>query len=155
MHFDTGKIDATLAEIAEYRWDDRPMVVPIIDVIGPSKSFVLTGAEPAGFAMRGSFRRAGIKFGVKVRVPAAMELADWGVSEGRPVPQVPSTAAEARVEGTLTFSSADPIGWSASWRMRWDGADYVWGVRGVSYDAAFDSLVAGVVRVSSGHGAPD
>jgi hypothetical protein len=39
--------------------------------------------------------------------------------------------------------------------MRWRGRDYVWGIRGVNYDKAFRDLIEGVVRVASGHGAPD
>jgi hypothetical protein len=39
--------------------------------------------------------------------------------------------------------------------MRWDGKDYVWGIGGVNYDAAFRNIVRGVMLVSSGAGSPD
>jgi hypothetical protein len=39
--------------------------------------------------------------------------------------------------------------------MRWHGVEYAWGIHGVNYDQAFRDLVRGVVRVASGHGAPD
>jgi len=155
VHFDPGKIDATLAELGEIRWENRPVIVPVIAVRGPTKSYLLNPEVPAGAAMRGSFVRDGIKFGVRVRIPRATELADWGVALDRPLPAVPSTETEARVHGNLEFKDAAPIGWSANWKMRWDGADYAWGVKGVSFDTAFDSLVGGVARVASGHGAPD
>jgi hypothetical protein len=38
--------------------------------------------------------------------------------------------------------------------MRWHDADYAWRISGVNYDAAFLSIVSGVVRVASGHGNP-
>ena len=58
------------------------------------------------------------------------------------------------VAGTLYFDEAKP-GWVGSWRMRWRGTDYAWGISGVNYDEAFRSLMRGVARVASGHGAPD
>ena len=39
--------------------------------------------------------------------------------------------------------------------MRWDGADYRWGIGGVNYDAAFRNIVRGVVLAASGTGSPD
>jgi hypothetical protein len=39
--------------------------------------------------------------------------------------------------------------------MRWRGVDYAWGIKGVNYDEAFRDLVRGVLRVASGHGAPE
>jgi len=156
VHFDPGKIDATIAELGESKWTDvRPTVVPVIVVRGTAKSYLLTRTISDGVAMRGSFARAGIKFGMPVRIPRALELTDWGVAQDRPLPAVVSSQTEARVYGTMEFKSNAPIGWTVNWRMHWDGTDYSWKVEGVSYDAAFDSMVAGVARVASGHGAPD
>jgi len=39
--------------------------------------------------------------------------------------------------------------------MRWQGADYIWSITGVNYDAAFCNIVRGVVLVASGVGPPD
>jgi hypothetical protein len=39
--------------------------------------------------------------------------------------------------------------------MRWQGADYAWGISGVNYDAAFRNIIRGVVLVASGVGSPD
>jgi hypothetical protein len=156
VHFDTGKVDATLAEMGENKWtDDRPVVVPLIAVRGPANAYLLTSGIPQGAAMRGSLTRAGIIFGLKVRIPRSLDLAGWGLALDRAMPAIASTSTEARVYGTLEFKDTAPIGWTTVWRMRWDGSDYAWGVKGVSFDAAFDSLVGGVARVASGHGAPD
>jgi len=46
-------------------------------------------------------------------------------------------------------------GWIGKWRMRWQGADYGWGISGVNYDAAFRNIVRGVVLAASGAGLPD
>ena len=65
-----------------------------------------------------------------------------------------TAADDALVSGTLEFQESLP-GWVGSWRMRWRGVDYAWGVKGVNYDAAFRDIVRGVLRVASGHGAPN
>jgi hypothetical protein len=39
--------------------------------------------------------------------------------------------------------------------MRWQGADYTWGIGGVNYDAAFRNIVRGVALLASGVGPPD
>ena len=66
----------------------------------------------------------------------------------------PSRGGEAVVTGTLDWSEELP-GWIGKWHMRWQGADYAWGISGVNYDAAFRNIVRGVVLVASGAGTPD
>jgi hypothetical protein len=105
----------------------------------------------AGAGQRGALAAAATQYGLPLRVPSEAELASWGVAAGGfPSPQ----EGRALVAGTLYFDEAKP-GWVGSWRMRWRGADYAWGISGVNYDEAFRSLMRGVARVASGHGAPD
>jgi len=61
---------------------------------------------------------------------------------------------DAIVAGTLEFQESLP-GWVGSWRMRWGGVEYAWGVKGVNFDQAFRHIVRGVLRVASGHGTPE
>jgi hypothetical protein len=83
------------------------------------------------------------------------ELVAWGAGVGRfPSDPPPSSAGQAIVAGTLDWSKTLP-GWIGKWRMRWQGADYAWGISGVNYDAAFRNIVRGVVLVASGVGSPD
>jgi len=101
--------------------------------------------------MIGRMCRSKMQYGLPLRVPSEAELAAWGVAAGGlPSPQ----EGRVLVAGTLHFDAAKP-GWIGSWRMRWRGADYAWGISGVNYDEAFRSLMRGVARVVSGHGAPD
>jgi hypothetical protein len=39
--------------------------------------------------------------------------------------------------------------------MRWQDADYGWGISGVNYDAAFRNIVRGVVLAAARAGSPD
>src|SRR5690348_13642387 len=61
----------------------------------------------------------------------------------------PSSAGEAIVTGTLDWSETLP-GWIGKWRMRWQGADYTWGISGVNCDAAFRNIVREVAEETLG-----
>jgi len=90
-----------------------------------------------------------------VRFPTEAEVAAWDVTVGGlRSPQATPTPNQAFVGGTLEFRQALP-GWVGAWRMRWQGVDYAWGISGVNYDEAFRDVIRGVVRIASGHGAPD
>jgi hypothetical protein len=92
---------------------------------------------------------------MQVRIPSDAQLLAWGASVGHfPSDPPPSNAGEAIVVGTLDWSETLP-GWIGKWRMRWDRADYRWGISGVNYDAAFRNIVRGDVLAASGTGSPD
>jgi uncharacterized protein len=152
VRFDHAKIDAVLRDLGTSPWQGpRPQVVPVLAVKGFTGTYLLSAEVKAGAAQRGSLAAAAAQYGLPLRVPSEAELAAWGVvAGGFPSPQ----EGRALVAGTLYFDEAKP-GWLGSWRMRWRGADYAWGISGVNYDEAFRSLMRGVARVASGHGAPD
>jgi hypothetical protein len=152
VRFDHAKIDAALRDLGTSPWQGpRPQVVPVLAVKGLTGTYLLSAEVKAGAAQRGSLAAAATQYGLPLRVPSEAELAAWGVAAGGfPSPQ----EGRALVAGTLYFDEAKP-GWLGSWRMRWRGADYAWGISGVNYDEAFRSLMRGVARVASGHGAPD
>jgi hypothetical protein len=156
VRFDHAKIDAALKDLGTVPWlGSRPEVVPVIAVKGFTGSYLLSAEVAAGAAQRGSLAAAATQYGLPLRVPGDAELAAWGVTAGgSPSPQVEPQDSRALVAGTLYFDEAKP-GWVGAWRMRWGGNDFAWGISGVNYDEAFRSLVRGVARVASGHGAPD
>jgi uncharacterized protein len=152
VRFDHAKIDAVLGDLGTSPWQGpRPQVVPVLAVKGLTGTYLLSAEVKAGAEQRGSLAAAAAQYGLPLHVPSEAELAAWAVAAGGvPSPQ----EGRALVVGTLSFDEAKP-GWVGSWRMRWRGADYAWGISGVNYDEAFRSLMRGVVRVASGHGAPD
>jgi hypothetical protein len=174
VRFAPATIDALLAELGETPWrGERPVIVPVLLVRGAKPpAYVLSADNPGGAEQRGAFAEAARQFGMRVRIPIDAELAAWGASaEHFPFPdQPPPTTApalgipgvavrmgapdEAIVVGTLEWSEALP-GWTGTWRTRFGGADHRWGIKGVNYDAAFRNIVAGVMRLASGHGAPE
>ena len=53
-----------------------------------------------------------------------------------------SSGQQVLAAGTLEFDEAK-AGWVGSWRMRWHGADYTWGISRVNFDEAFRDLMRG------------
>jgi len=157
VYFDPAKIDVILAQFGDKPWrGERPVVVPVLLVHGRKPPAYLLSAEiPAGEEQRSSFTTAVDQFGMAVRIPSDAELLTWSAGVGHfPSDPPPSSAGQAIVAGTLDWSETLP-GWIGKWRMRWQGADYAWGISGVNYDAAFRNIVRGVVLVASGGGSPD
>ena len=157
VYFDPAKIDAVLVPLGEKPWHgERPLVVPVLLVHGRKLPPYLLSAEiPAGEEQRGSFATAASQYGMKASIPSGAKLLGWGASVSHfPSDPPPASAGQAVVLGTLDWSETLP-GWIGRWRMRWDGKDYVWGISGVNYDAAFRNIVRGVMLVSSGAGSPD
>lgn len=158
VRFDPERIDQALADLGEKPWrGERPVVVPAVLVRRYSATYLLSAEDPAPIAadQRGSLVERGEEFGMKVHIPTEAEFAAWGVTAKEfPSSQLPSPPDQALVAGTLQFEEAIP-GWVGSWRMRWRGVDYAWHISGVNFDEAFRDIIRGVVRVASGHGAPD
>jgi hypothetical protein len=156
VRFDHAKIDAALEAMGIPPWKGpRPQVMPVLAVKGFAGTYLLSAEVKAGEAQRGSLATVATQYGLALRMPSEAELAQWGVeANGAPNPRVEPQDRLALVAGTLAFDEAKP-GWVGSWRMRWRGTDYAWGISGVNYDEAFRSLMRGVERVASGRGAPD
>jgi hypothetical protein len=156
VHFDPAKIDKFVADIGERPWSgERPVIVPVIAMRGFTGTTVLDADDPNDATQLESMRSVARDFAISARFPTKTELRAWGVSINHVAVAHPEPSPhEALVTGTLVFDESIP-GWVGSWRMRWKGTDYAWGIRGVNYDEAFRDIVRGVVRVASGHGKPD
>jgi len=156
VKFVPARIDKALADLGERPWrGTRPVVVPVLAVRIGTASYLLSAVSPAGVEQRAAFADVARDFHMHVRFPTAVDFAAWGITTGH-FPSLPPTTAtdDALVAGTLEFKESLP-GWLGSWRMRLHGVDHAWGIKGVNYDEAFRDIVRGVLRVASGHGAPE
>ena len=154
--FEPALLDRALAALGERPWrGKRPVVIPALAVHGVNRSYLLSSDEPAAADQGVAFANVASDYGVKVRLPSKSEFDGWGVTMNWfPSPQISSTPDQVIVVGTLAFDPQLP-GWVGSWRMLWQREAYVWGIKGVNYDAAFRDLVGGVLRLVSGHSAPE
>ena len=154
--FVPARIDKALADLGQQPWGGaRPVVVPVLAVRIGTASYLLSAENPAGAEQRAAFVDVVRAFDMTVRFPTEAEFAAWGISPDRfHSPNATAAAGDALVTGTLEFKESVP-GWVGTWRWRWRGADYAWGIQGVSFDEAFRDIARGVLRVASGHGPPD
>jgi uncharacterized protein len=156
VRFDPAKIDMALADLGEKPWlGERPVVVPVLAVHGPKGRYLLSAEGPVGSDQRDSLANAARQYGVRLRIPTQAEFAAWGFTvDESSTPRAELPIGEALVAGTLEFDEAAP-GWIGSWRMRRKGVDYAWRISGVNFDEAFRDVIRGVVRLASGHDAPN
>ena len=160
VQFDWLSVNATLARVGEKPWlDERPTLVPVILVRGHERPFnqtyLISDVEPAAAAQRDSLSYCAQKYGLSLRVPSLADLTIWNVRP-REIPRLRASSATNKfvVAGTLDFRLRT-FGWVGMWKANWRGTDYAWGISGVSFDKAFDDLVAGVASIASGHGRAD
>ncbi|MHB8733616.1 MAG: DUF2066 domain-containing protein [bacterium] len=156
VKFIPARIDKMIAALGQRPWRGaRPVVVPVLAVRIGTASYLLSAESQDGAAQRASFADMARDFDLTVRFPTDADFAAWGIHPGRfPAPQKTAASNQAFVTGTLEFNESLP-GWVGTWRWRWRGTDYAWGIKGVSFDEAFRDICRGVLRVASGHGAPD
>jgi uncharacterized protein len=160
VQFDWLSINAALARLGEKPWlGERPTLVPVILVRGHERPFdrtyLISDEESAAAAQRDSLSYCAQKYGLGLRVPSPADLTIWNVRPNE-IPRPSASAATNKffVVGTLDFRQST-LGWVGMWKATWRGIDYDWGISGVSFDRAFDNLVAGVARIASEHGRPD
>jgi hypothetical protein len=111
--------------------------------------------------MRRALSAAADLGGLNVTLPQAEVLAGAGLGPDTLTTATPAAlhrATEAvggdhALAGTLAWSDAD-MGWIAEWRIKVDGDEFRWGVRGVSFDGAFRNALRGAAQILSGNGAP-
>jgi hypothetical protein len=160
VQFDWLSINAALARLGEQPWlGERPTIVPVLLVRGHERPFdqtyMLSDEEPAAEGQRDSLSYCAQKYGLGLRLPSAADLAAWNI---RPTevskPVLSLGTRKFIVVGTLDFRLST-YGWVGTWKATWRGVDYSWGISGVSFDKAFDNLVAGIARIASGHGRPE
>jgi len=154
--FDRARIGGLVASLGRKIWTGtRPVVLPVIRMRGSSKPWVIdfpvTADDPAAEPQRMALRNAGTKYGVRVRLPERALVDELERSMDRPEPDTMTRAEAMLVVGELHWTPED-LGWTGSWRGRWSGREYRAGVRGVSFDEAFERLVRGVVQVAAGTG---
>ncbi|HTS91311.1 MAG TPA: DUF2066 domain-containing protein [Stellaceae bacterium] len=156
VKFVPERIDGVLADLGERPWrGTRPTIVPMIRIRRFSSLYLLSADEPAGSEQRPAFATAAADYYLNVRFPSRAEFASASIALDGVLSAPPaSPGEEAFVIGTLEFQESLP-GWVGSWQLRWHGAGYRWGIKGVNYDDAFRDLARGVLRIASGHGAPD
>ena len=153
VQFDPPKIDSLLADLGEKPWTvKRPTLIPIISVAGEDPPYRLTHPlssdlstdDPVIADQRRSIELFADKYGIYLSLPTTNDIANWG-PDGSKAAVGSNTAL---VTGSL-FYRESAGGWSGQWRLHWKGAEYDWGLKGGSFDKAYENLVSGAVLILS------
>jgi uncharacterized protein len=159
--FDPPKIDAALHKLGLAAWPSpRPVLAIFLGVRDAKRAYVLTEDGERGLGERLSLHDAAAQRGIPLVLPkaplAAEEhltyagLAAASVSRRRAL--AGAIGGDAALAGSLAWSEA-ARGWTARWRLAWQGRDYHWRISGVSFDDAFRDALDRAAAILSGHGA--
>jgi uncharacterized protein len=159
--FDPPKIDAALRQLGVAPWPPpRPVLAVFLGVRDAKRAYVLTEDGERGLGERLSLRDAAAQRGIPLRLPkaqlAAKEHLSYAglaaASASRRHALAGAIGGDAGLAGSLAWSEA-ALGWTAQWRLAWQGREYRWRISGVSFDDAFRDALDHAVAILSGHGA--
>ena len=162
VSFDRDKIDAALHALGLAPWTgERPRLVVFLGIRNGTATSLLASDGDRGRDQREALDAAAAKRGLPVMLPAASALAGAGLTFA----QLPA-AEPARLDAAAKASGGDmalagqlvwverSLGWTADWRLAWQGTTYRWRIKGVSFDDAFRNAMEGAEQILSGHGKP-
>jgi hypothetical protein len=162
VDFAPDKIDAALASLGRKPWTaERPLPVMFLGVENARGSFVLAGDGDQSPYMAESLAAASARIGMPATLPSEATLSEAGLTFDKldaadleDLDQLARAAGgDLALVGSLIWSDADH-GWIVDWRLRHDGRDAHWQMRGVSFDDAFRNAMRGAAQVLSGNGIP-
>jgi hypothetical protein len=160
VRFDATKIDAALRALGREPWAaPRPRLAVFVGVELGGTRYLLARDGGRGRDQREALAAAAERFGLPIALPDQAALAKAGLSY-QDLPALPRLAATARalggdlaLAGDLVWNE-EALGWVADWRLGEGDKIYRWQIRGVGFDDAFRSAMAGAAQILSGHGQP-
>jgi hypothetical protein len=160
--FDPARIDAALRALDRETWAaPRPRVAVLVGVELGGTRYLLASDGGRGRDQREALAAAAERYGLPMALPDQAALAKAGLSDrDLAAPDLPRLDATARaIGGDLALAgnlvwNEQALGWVADWRMDGAGKIYRWQIRGVGFDDAFRSAMAGAAQILSGHGQP-
>lgn len=155
-------LDPVLASLGGKPWlSARPRLAIFLLVQRGESHFTLTADGSEGPYMRESFEAAAEPLAMTIAFPTTRELQAakldgraLSTSDFATLDSLAKTAgADQALAGSILWSDKE-LGWIADWRLNFEGRDYVWQARGVSFDEAFRVAMKGVGQILSGNGQP-
>jgi hypothetical protein len=156
-------IDAALRMLGRKPWTAaRPLLVMFLAVENAKGSFVLARDGDQSPYMAESLAAASERIGMPVTLPSEMTLKQAGLTFDKIVsadvqsldPAARAANGDLALAGSLVWSDTEH-GWIVDWRLRRDGSDAHWQMRGVNFDDAFRNALRGAAQVLSGNGVPE
>jgi hypothetical protein len=160
--FDPAKIDAAVQALGLAPWGaTRPRLVVFVGMRNGAVITMLTGDGDRVRDQRDAFMAAASKRGLPVVLPSTAALAAAGLDfahlakadMGRLDALARQSDADQALAGQLVWVDRS-LGWTADWRIAWQGGTPRWRIAGVSFDEAFRHGMGGALQILSGHGTP-
>jgi uncharacterized protein len=162
--FDRDKVDAAVRSLGLAPWGaSRPRLVVFAGLRNGAVIQVLSsdGDGDRGRDRRDALFAAAAKRGLPIALPSAAALAgeklDFVRLQGAGMARLDALArrndGDMALAGRLVWVER-PLGWTAQWRIAWQGTTYRWRITGVSFDDAFRNAMEGAEQIMSGHGRP-
>ncbi|MGH6945975.1 MAG: DUF2066 domain-containing protein [Kiloniellales bacterium] len=162
VDFDPARIDAALRSLGREPWSaPRPRLALFLAVRIGTAYYALASDGARGRDQRDALAAESERFGLPLALPSEAALAGAGLGVER-LPAADLAAldtvaktigADLALAGELTWSD-EALGWIADWRLGAEGETHRWGIRGVSFDAAFRNALGGAAQILSGNGQP-
>ena len=158
--FDPGKIDAALRRLGRAPWrEPRPRLAVLLGVRDATAAYVLAEDGTRGLGQREALAQTASRRGIPVALPRTTLLEAHRLTYATLAAAAPKrldalarvSGGDAALGGTLVWTEAR-LGWTARWRLVWDGRERRWQVSGVSFDDAFRNAMDHAAAILSGHG---
>ena len=160
--FDPAKIDAAVRALGLAPWGaSRPRLLAVVGMRNGAVITMLTSDGDRVRDQRDAFMAAASKRGLPVVLPSAAALSAAGLDfahlakadMGRLDALATQSDSDQALAGRLVWVDRS-LGWTADWRIAWQGGTPRWRITGVSFDEAFRCGLGGVLQILSGHGTP-
>ena len=151
FRFDPAKIHAALLSLGRKPWSaSRPRVAVFVAVDLGGTTYLLATDGKRGRDQREALADAAARYGMPMVLPdqaglAAASLSYSGlraVDLGRLDAIARTIGGDLALDGSMLWSD-EALGWVADWRLAAGGKIYRWQIRGVGFDDAFRSAIAG------------
>ena len=162
VEFDAKQVDGILGEFKLKPWlSHRPVLGVFVEMQQGARDFMVTSDGTKSDLQRDALAAAANKRGMRIVLPATAALATANVREIELLTMPPATLAsitsalggEAVLVGQLVWDD-NVLGWTTRYQMSWQGKDYNWQFRGVTFDEAFVRGIGGAAQIMSGNGDP-
>jgi uncharacterized protein len=160
IDFDPARIDAVLASLHRAPWrEPRPRLAVLLGVHDATARYVLARDGARGLGQREALAQTAERHGIVLALPSEALLAErhatYRTLATAPEPRLAALATasggDAALAGTLVWTE-QALGWTARWRLAWQGRERRWQESGVSFDDAFRDALDHATAILSGHG---
>jgi hypothetical protein len=152
VSFDRAAVDAALRSLGRRPWiEKRPRILVLLGIRDAQTSYVLASDGERGLGQRQALAATEQTRALPMILPSVAALAAAGVTYDRLDGSPPEIGGDPVLVGRLVWMEA-ALGWTAEWRLPWQGREHRWKITGVSFDDAFRDAADHALAIVSPNG---